>query len=202
MSGPFLQMTNISKSFPGVKALDNVNLNVARGTVHTLLGENGAGKSTLVKILSGVHQPDTGTIKMDDKDVFITSTKTAEQVGIAIIYQELNLIPQMTVAENIFLGREPKTRLGLVDYKKMRLDATKELAQLEPEINPNTPVSQLRIGQQQLVEIAKALSLHAKVLIMDEPTSALTDTEAQKLFNVIRGLQKKRCGYHLYHSQA
>ena len=191
MSEPFLQMKNISKSFPGVKALDSVNLDISLGHVHTLLGENGAGKSTLVKILSGVHQPDSGTIQMDGKDVFFTSTKAAEQAGVAIIYQELNLIPQMTVAENIFLGREPKTRLRLVDYKKMRADATKELAQLEPDIHPNMPINKLRIGQQQLVEIAKALSLHAKVLIMDEPTSALTDTEVQKLFNVIRRLQKQ-----------
>jgi ABC-type sugar transport system ATPase subunit len=191
MSNPILEIKNISKSFPGVQALDKINLDIESGKVHALLGENGAGKSTLVKIISGAHQPDSGTIKMDGKKLKFTTTKVAEQAGVAIIYQELNLIPQMTVAENIFLGREPKTRLGLVDFKKMRADAKKELKQLESDILPNTPVSQLRIGQQQLVEIAKALSLHAKVLIMDEPTSALSDKEVEKLFSVIKQLQKQ-----------
>jgi len=183
-------MRNISKSFPGVKALDDVQLDVYRGEVHALLGENGAGKSTLVKILSGAHQPDEGTIVIDGKHVSFSSTRDAEHAGISIIYQELILIPQMTVAENIFLGREPKTKLGLVDYKKMRADAAKEMEQLEVDIDPDTPVQQLRIGQQQLVEIAKALSLHAKIFIMDEPTSALSDAEVEKLFRVIRHLQK------------
>lgn len=190
MSEPYLRMRNISKSFPGVKALDDVQLDVYRGEVHALLGENGAGKSTLVKILSGAHQPDEGTIVIDGKHVSFSSTRDAERAGISIIYQELILIPQMTVAENIFLGREPKTKLGLVDYKKMRADAAKEMEQLEVDIDPDTPVQQLRIGQQQLVEIAKALSLHAKIFIMDEPTSALSDAEVEKLFRVIRHLQK------------
>lgn len=190
MSEPYLRMRNISKSFPGVKALDDVQLDVYRGEVHALLGENGAGKSTLVKILSGAHQPDEGTIVIDGKHVSFSSTRDAEHAGISIIYQELILIPQMTVAENIFLGREPKTKLGLVDYKKMRADAAKEMEQLEVDIDPDTPVQQLRIGQQQLVEIAKALSLHAKIFIMDEPTSALSDAEVEKLFRVIRHLQK------------
>jgi len=190
LSEPYLRMRNISKSFPGVKALDDVQLDVYRGEVHTLLGENGAGKSTLVKILSGAYQPDEGTIVIDGKPVGFSSTRDAENAGISIIYQELILIPQMTVAENIFLGREPKTKLGLVDYKKMRADAAEEMQQLEADIDPDIPVQQLRIGQQQLVEIAKALSLHAKIFIMDEPTSALSDTEVEKLFRVIRHLQK------------
>ena len=191
MAIPFLKMQGISKSFPGVKALDNVELEVSSGEVHTLLGENGAGKSTLVKILGGVYTPDDGKIKIDSNELSFANTREAEQAGIAIIYQELNLIPQMTVAENIFLGREPKTKLGLIDYKKMRKDADKELAQLEADIDPNTPVEKLRIGQQQLVEIAKALSLHAKIVIMDEPTSALSDTEVEKLFGVIKRLQSQ-----------
>ncbi len=189
MSEPYLLMRNISKSFPGVKALDDVQLDVYRGQVHTLLGENGAGKSTLVKILSGAHQPDSGSIVIDGNEMAFSSTREAEEAGISIIYQELNLIPQMTVAENIFLGREPKTRLGLVDYKKMRADAAAELERLEVDISPNIPVRQLRIGQQQLVEIAKALSVHAQIFIMDEPTSALSDAEVEKLFKVIKHLQ-------------
>ena len=189
MSQPILEIRNITKSFPGVRALDQVSLDIYPGKVHALLGENGAGKSTLVKILSGAHQPDSGFIKMNGNEIKFANTRIAEQAGVAIIYQELNLIPQMTVAENIFLGKEPKTKLGLIDFKKMHKDATAELEQLEPTIQPTTPVNLLRIGQQQLVEIAKALSLHAKVLIMDEPTSALTDTEVEKLFSVIKQLQ-------------
>jgi len=190
MSKPFLQMRHISKSFPGVKALDDVRLDVNRGEVHALLGENGAGKSTLMKVLSGAHQPDEGEILIDGRPVSFANTREAEQEGIAIIYQELNLIPQMTVAENIFLGREPKTRLGLVDYNKMRTGAKRELDQLDANISPNAQVSTLRVGEQQLVEIAKALSLRAKILIMDEPTSALSDAEIEKLFAVIKRLQR------------
>ena len=189
MSEPYLKMRHISKSFPGVKALDDVRLDVDAGEVHALLGENGAGKSTLMKILSGVYQPDAGEIYLQDRQVRFSNTREAEQEGIAIIYQELNLIPQMTVAENIFLGREPLTRLGLVDYKKMRANARKELEQLETDIDPDARVSTLRVGEQQLVEIAKALSLHARILIMDEPTSALSDAEIEKLFAVIKNLQ-------------
>lgn len=191
MAQPFLQMNNITKAFPGVKALDDVQLQVKKGEIHALLGENGAGKSTLMKILSGVHSPDGGQIVLDGEPALFSTTKEAEQAGIAIIYQELNLIPQMTVAENIFLGREPKTRLGLVDYTRMRQMAAKELASLQTDINPNDKIADIRVGKQQLVEIAKALSLHAKVLIMDEPTSALSDAEVQKLFAVIKSLREK-----------
>jgi len=189
MSQPYLQMKRISKTFPGVKALDDVNFKAHLGEVHALLGENGAGKSTLVKILSGVHKPDSGEILIDGQSVLISTTKDAERLGIAIIYQELNLIPQMTVAENIYLGREPINRLRLIKYRKMKADAAHELKQLAVDISPDTPVGQLRIGQQQLVEITKALSLHAKIVIMDEPTSALSDAEVEILFNVIRRLK-------------
>lgn len=189
MARPYLQMRHITKTFPGVKALDDVNFEARLGEVHALLGENGAGKSTLVKILSGVYKPESGEILINGKPVSFFTTKDAESAGIAIIYQELNLIPQMTVAENIYLGREPKNSLGLIRYGKMKADAAKELKQLEIDISPDTPVNQLRIGQQQLVEIAKALSLYAKIVIMDEPTSALSDAEVELLFKVIRRLK-------------
>lgn len=190
MAEPLLNIRNISKSFPGVKALDDVQLAVYPGQVHALLGENGAGKSTLVKILSGVYKPDQGHMSIQDKPVMFTSTREAEQAGIAIIYQELNLVPEMTVAENIFLGREPRNKLGLIDFKKMKAAARAELEQLGADIAVDIRISDLRIGEQQMVEIAKALSLHTKILIMDEPTSALTESEVERLFDVIRRLQK------------
>ncbi len=186
----YLRMQDISKSFPGVQALDRVHMEVQPGEVHALLGENGAGKSTLMKILSGVYQPDSGEILIEGRSLQFSDTRAAEQAGIAIIHQELNLIPQMTVAENIYLGREPRTKFGLVDYKAMRQAAETELQQLEVRIPVQTRIADLRVGEQQLVEIAKALSLHAKVVIMDEPTSALSETEVEKLFKVIRRLQQ------------
>ena len=186
----YLRMQDISKSFPGVQALDRVHMEVQPGEVHALLGENGAGKSTLMKILSGVYQPDSGEILIEGRSVQFSDTRAAEQAGIAIIHQELNLIPQMTVAENIYLGREPRGKFGLVDYKAMRQAAETELQQLEGHIPVQARIADLRVGEQQLVEIAKALSLHAKVVIMDEPTSALSETEVEKLFKVIRRLQQ------------
>ncbi len=186
----YLRMQDISKSFPGVQALDRVHMEVQPGEVHALLGENGAGKSTLMKILSGVYQPDGGEILIEGRSVQFSDTRAAEQAGIAIIHQELNLIPQMTVAENIYLGREPRGKFGLVDYKAMRQAAETELQQLEVRIPVQARIADLRVGEQQLVEIAKALSLHAKVVIMDEPTSALSETEVEKLFKVIRRLQQ------------
>ncbi len=186
----YLRMQDISKSFPGVQALDRVHMEVQPGEVHALLGENGAGKSTLMKILSGVYQPDGGEILIEGRSVQFSDTRAAEQAGIAIIHQELNLIPQMTVAENIYLGREPRGKFGLVDYKAMRQAAEMELQQLEGNIPVQAHIADLRVGEQQLVEIAKALSLHAKVVIMDEPTSALSETEVEKLFKVIRRLQQ------------
>jgi ribose transport system ATP-binding protein len=190
MPDPCLVIRHISKAFPGVKALDNVQFDIYSGEVHALLGENGAGKSTLVKILSGVFEPDHGEIMIQGKTVNFTSTREAQQAGIGIIYQELNLVPDMTAAENIFLGREPRNRCGFIDYKKMKIAAKAELAQLGASINVNNKVSHLRMGEQQIIEIAKALSLHARILIMDEQSSALADTESQLLFAVIRRLQK------------
>ena len=194
MSESFLQMRSITKTFPGVKALDQVNMDCSLGEVHALLGENGAGKSTLVKILSGAYTADAGEIHIDGQRVSFNSTKDAEAAGIAIIYQELNLIPEMTVAENVFLGREITNRFGLINYRRMNAEAAKELAELDVDIQTEARVGDLRVGEQQLVEIAKALSLHARILIMDEPSSALSETEVKKLFTVIERLRTSGVG--------
>lgn len=174
--------------------MDKVNLNISLGEVHALLGENGAGKSTLVKVLSGAYAADSGEIRIEGQTVSFHSTKDAEAAGIAIIYQELNLIPEMTVAENIFLGREPRNRFGFINYRRMKAEAAKELAELDVRIDTETRVGDLRVGEQQLVEIAKALSLHAQVLIMDEPSSALSETEVEKLFTVVERLRTNNVG--------
>ncbi len=185
-----LEIKGVSKSFVGVKALQNVSFQVRKGDVHALLGENGAGKSTLMKILSGAYNKDCGQIFVNGKEAEIRNTKDSERLGIAIIYQELNLIPDITVAENIFLARQPKKH-GLLDWKKMTEDAEEILDYMDVAINPRAIVSSLSVAQQQMVEIAKAISLHSKLLIMDEPTSTLTEGETRKLFSVINNLKSK-----------
>ncbi|MCL4154211.1 UNVERIFIED_CONTAM: hypothetical protein GTU68_042484, partial [Idotea baltica] len=168
-----LQARAISKSFPGVKALDSVDLTLRAGKLTALLGENGAGKSTLMKILAGVQPPDSGELVLQGDPVQLTSPRDAQNRGIAMIHQELSLVPDLTVAENIFLGREP-LRIGkLIDYGKMNRDAAEWLKLLELDVLPTTTVGRLRVGQQQLIEIARALAGDVRVLIMDEPTSAI-----------------------------
>jgi ribose transport system ATP-binding protein len=187
--GPeLLVMQRISKEFTGVRVLHDVTLRVRRGEVHALLGENGAGKSTLVKVLSGAIGEYEGEIFIDGAPVAIHSPREAERHGIAIIHQELNLVPELTVAENISLGREPQRLPGLIDGARMVREAAAILATLNFPAAPTSVVARLRVGEQQLVEIAKALSLKARILIMDEPTSALAGNEAQTLFAVIRKL--------------
>jgi ribose transport system ATP-binding protein len=184
-------MENISKSFPGVKALDHVNLELYTGKVLALLGENGAGKSTLMKILSGVYTKDSGDIYFEGNKIDIHSPKYAQSLGIAIIHQELNLLPYLSIAENIFIGREfTKNMTGRIDWKKLYRESKKYLEQLGVTIDPRTLVKNLSVGEQQMVEIAKALSLDAKIIIMDEPTDALTNKETEKLFKVIRTLKQ------------
>jgi ribose transport system ATP-binding protein len=183
-----LVMQRISKEFTGVRVLHDVTLRVRRGEVHALLGENGAGKSTLVKVLSGAIGEYEGEILIDGEAVAIRSPREAERHGIAIIHQELNLVPELTVAENIFLGREPQRLPGLIDGGRMVKEAAAILATLNFPASPTSVVARLRVGEQQLVEIAKALSLRARILIMDEPTSALAGNEAETLFAVIRKL--------------
>ncbi len=190
---PLLELRGIVKRFPGVLALNGVNFTVQAGEVHVLLGENGAGKSTLIKILSGVYLPDAGDILCDGRPVAIRNPRDAQTVGISTIYQELNLVPDMTVAENIFLGREPMRvrRLGIVDRKELVRQARKLLAALNLQIDPQAVVKRLGIAQQQMVEIAKALSISSRVIVMDEPTAVLTAHEIDQLFAAIAALKQR-----------
>lgn len=191
MNNVILEMKGITKEFPGVKALKGVDFRVIEGKVMALLGENGAGKSTLMKILSGVYQRTSGEMYYNGHPVKFKNSKESQDKGIAIIHQELNLIPQLTIAENIFLGREPVNSLRKIDRRKLLNDSKTLLQKLGVTENPETLVGELSIGKQQMIEIAKALSLNAKIIIMDEPTDALTDKEALKLFEVIRELKKE-----------
>ncbi len=186
-----VMMENISKSFPGVKALNDVQLVVRRGTVHALMGENGAGKSTLMKVLIGIYTPDSGAITFEGKRVTIPNTATALGLGISMIHQELSPVPYMTVAENIFLGREPVNKMGLVDKRTMIANTRTLLERLDLHINPNALMRELSVANIQMIEIAKAISYDASLIIMDEPTSAITDREVEQLFRMIRTLQAK-----------
>ena len=186
-----LMMEGISKGFPGVRALSDVQLRTRKGTVHALMGENGAGKSTLMKCLIGMYVPDSGSITFKGERLNITNTHYALSKGISMIHQELSPIPQMTVAENIYLGREPTTWYGLVDMRKMNRMATELLERLRIKIKPTTKMYELSIANTQLVEIAKAVSYDSDLIIMDEPTSAITEAEVEGLFNIIRSLREQ-----------
>jgi inositol transport system ATP-binding protein len=186
-----LQMENISKSFPGVKALSDVNLTVHKGTIHALMGENGAGKSTLMKILDGIYAPDSGQITFQGQPVTIDTTHTALKLGISMIHQELSPIPYMMVSENIFLGREPLGRYGLIDKRKLNADTKALLDRLGIDIKPTSLMKTLSVANTQMVEIAKAISYDASLIIMDEPTSAITEREVDHLFRMIRSLKAK-----------
>lgn len=186
-----LEANGISKSFPGVRALANVQITARRGRLNALLGENGAGKSTLMNILSGVFPPDTGNVLLNGRRVAFRHPHEAQHAGISTIYQELNLVPELSVAENIFLSREPVNRLGLIDYRSMYTRAHALLAKLGVDFDPRTCVSRLQVGAQQVVEIAKAISFDARVIIMDEPTSALSEQEVESLFTLIRQLKQR-----------
>jgi ribose transport system ATP-binding protein len=184
-----LKIESVSKRFPGVRALHDVSFEVVPGEVHALIGENGAGKSTLMKILSGVYTDYEGEVLLDGQLLTLGGPREAQRRGIAIIHQELNLIPELTVAENIFLGREPRTGAGLLDVTRMEQESRSLLNRLNLAIPPDRPVKWLRVGEQQLVEVAKALSLDARLLILDEPTSALSQAEIDRLFTVIAALK-------------
>jgi ribose transport system ATP-binding protein len=183
-----LSVRGLRKRFPGVMALDGVDFDLRPGEVHVLLGENGAGKSTLIKMLSGAYHPDEGTILVDGQPTVIRTAEDAQRLGIATIYQEFNLVPQLTVAENLLLGRPPR-RFGLVDKKAMRQRARELLDRVGIDVDPRRPVASLGIARMQMIEIAKALSLDARVLIMDEPTAVLTSTEVEQLFTIVRQLR-------------
>lgn len=186
-----LTATGITKDFPGVRALDGVHLRARRGRLLALLGENGAGKSTLMNILAGVLPPDAGSVTLDGREVRFASPRAALEHGIGMIFQELNLIPHLSVAENVFLGREPQTRSGLIDYTRLHADTRALLKRVDLNVEPETPVARLRVAQQQLVEIAKAISTDVRVLILDEPTSSLSSHEVDVLFTLIGELKRR-----------
>ncbi len=188
---PLISFRQVSKRFPGVVALRDVSVDVSPGELHAIVGENGAGKSTLVRCLSGVITDYEGDLLLRGRPIRFRDTTHAERAGISIIHQELNLVDELSAAANIFLGREKLTRLGLLDDRAMAAAAGELLSQLECEIHPRQLVRELRVGDQQLVEIAKALSLDAEILIMDEPTSALTEAEVARLFRVMRRLRAR-----------
>ena len=187
---PLLEVRKIGKQFPGVRALHDVDLTVQHAEVLSVIGENGAGKSTLMKILAGVQMPDSGHVLIDGEPVTLDSVKASLDNGVALIHQELNLAENLQVGENIYLGREPN-RFGFIDRKQINVDAVKVLKQIGLAVEPTTPLSDLSIGQRQMVEIAKAMSVGARVLIMDEPTSSLSSAEAERLFEVVKDLRKR-----------
>jgi ribose transport system ATP-binding protein len=189
-----LEVKNVCKSFPGVQALENVNFSLKKGEVHALIGENGAGKSTLIKILSGAYHLDSGEISVNGQQVTIDNPRKAFDLGITVIYQELNLNPFLPIYENVFLGREFRNKFGLLNSSKAIKETKKLLAQCGLDISPKTIVKDLGVAQQQLVEIAKAMSLDANIIIFDEPTSALSDKEIECLFARIRELKEAGCG--------
>src|SRR5260370_1463192 len=189
MTEPLLRMEHISKRFPGVVALDDVSLEILPGEAHGLLGENGAGKSTLLKILSGAYRPDTGTIELAGKPITLSTPLDAQRQGIVTIYHEFNLIPTITVAENMFLGREPGNG-PFISWKRMREQTADVLDRVGLHLDPMMPMSDLSVGEQQMVEIARSLSLESRIIVMDEPTSALTAHDVDRLFRIIADLEK------------
>lgn len=186
------KIENITKEFPGTKALDQVSFDIAKGEIHAIVGENGAGKSTLMNILSGVYHPEGGRVIFEGQECHFASTNEARQAGIAMIHQELSLASQMTAAENVFINRMPKNRFGFIDYKKMNNDCMEYLKRLNVSyISPKTKAKNLSISEQQLLEISKAISLNARMIIMDEPTSSLTSSEVEFLLQVVMQLREQ-----------
>ncbi|HEX7645108.1 MAG TPA: sugar ABC transporter ATP-binding protein [Burkholderiaceae bacterium] len=189
-ASPILELHDISKQFPGVRALSEAGLRLYPGEVHALMGQNGAGKSTLIKIVTGVHAPDTGRILLDGKAIHPASTLDAQALGISTVYQEVNLCPNLSVAENIFIGRYPR-RFGVIAWGAMRRQAQRLLERLNVDIDVTAPLSSFPLAIQQMVAIARALSISARVLILDEPTSSLDEGEVRQLFEVLRGLRRE-----------
>jgi monosaccharide-transporting ATPase len=189
-AAPVLELTGVHKQFPGVKALTDVSLRLFPGEVHTLMGQNGAGKSTLIKVLTGVYAPEAGAILLDGKPIAPRSTQDAQALGISTVYQEVNLCPNLSVAENIFIGRYPR-KAGMIDWRGMRTQAAALLAQLHIHIDVSAQLSSFPLAIQQMVAISRALNISARVLILDEPTSSLDEAEVQLLFSVLRDLRAK-----------
>ena len=192
MGKTILEMIDIKKSFSGVYALSGINFSLEMGEVHALLGENGEGKSTLIKVLGGIYKPDSGKIRINGQDVEINGVSDAQEKGIGIIHQEIVLVPYLTVAQNIFLGREIKTKFGTVDMKETNRRAGEMLENLGVNIQPDTLVETLTIAQQQMVEIVKAVSFDGRIIVMDEPTSSLSNDEVEQLFGIIERLKEKQ----------
>ena len=190
MSDVLLEMKNIQKSFPGVHALDNANIDVRASEVHALIGENGAGKSTLMKVLNGIYKKDGGQIIYKGEEIELSNPLDAQRRGIGMIHQELNLMPHLTVAENIFIGKEPMVGGVFLDQKKANKAAKELLASMHLDIDPTRRVKTLTVAKQQMVEIAKALNNNSELFVMDEPTSPLTDAEIEELFRFIRQLRE------------
>ncbi|MDY3003405.1 MAG: sugar ABC transporter ATP-binding protein, partial [Christensenella hongkongensis] len=186
-----LQLRGIIKDFPGTRALKEVNLQVAKGEVHAVIGENGAGKSTLMNIIAGVFPQTAGTIEFEGKEVHFFSPLDAQKLGIGIVHQEISLCPQISVAENIYMGRLPKTKAGMVDYKKMHRECEELFKNFSAQISPKAKVMDLSIAEQQIVEIVRSLSLDCKLIILDEPTSSLTEVETRDLFKVVNHLREQ-----------
>jgi monosaccharide-transporting ATPase len=186
-----LSVTGVSKVFPGVRALTDVDFTARAGQVHALVGENGAGKSTLIKVLTGVHPPDAGEIRYDGAPVRFATPLEAQQTGISTIYQEVNLVPLMSVARNLFLGREPRGRFGLIDFRRMRREAEGALHALGIRVDVRRPLGELGVGTQQMVALARAVAVDARVVVMDEPTSSLEPREVRTLFDVIDMLRER-----------
>ena len=201
MTEELLRLEDITKTFPGVQALSNCSFELRPGEIHALVGENGAGKSTLMKVVSGIYQKDSGHVYYKGKEVEIPNPRAAQQLGISIIHQELNLMPHLTVAQNIFIGREPRGRFwGFLDDKTINEQAENLFTKLNLRLDPMTKVADLTVARQQMVEIAKALSFNSDVLIMDEPTAALTETEIDELFRITRQLREQGVGIvHISH---
>lgn len=192
---PLVQMRGISKAFSGNRVLENVEFEILPGEVHALMGENGAGKSTLMKILTGIYERDAGTVLVRGKEVHFKNTKEAEHTGIAVIHQELNIIPYLSVTENMFLGKELTIgKTGIIKYKEMKTKTREYLNRLGIDIDPDVEAGTLSVGQQQMIEIARAVAANTEVLIMDEPTAALTDREIHALFQVINSLREQGVG--------
>src|SRR6185503_1421624 len=188
---PFIELDRVSKRFGGVTALDQVSFEIRCGEVHAVVGENGAGKSTLMKLLAGVHEPDGGEIRLTGRRVRLKNAREARRQGISIVFQELNLFPHRTVAANVFANREVTRRWGWIDHRAMREATQRVLAELGVPLSPDALVGPLAIGEKQLVEIARTLEQQSRIIILDEPNSALNEAESQRLFDIIRRLQAR-----------
>lgn len=200
--GEILNMNQIVKKFNGVEVLHNVDLTISEGEVVALCGENGAGKSTLMKILMGIYKQDSGDVYFEGKQLSGQNPQKSLELGIAMIHQELNLVDQLSIAQNVFLGREIKKKNGLIDFKEMNRRVQKVMEGLKERTPVTTAVGNLKVAQKQLVEIARAISFDCKLIVMDEPTAVLTEHETEILFETIRSLQPKRSGGYLHLAQA